>query len=456
MHIAIVGGGKIGLSLAQQLQKEGHEITLIDTKESVIEQSIGMLDVIGYVGNGASYAVLESAGIEDCELLIAVTASDEVNMLSCLTAHKLMKGGRTIARVRNPEYASHLYVLREDLGLSMSINPEHAAAAEIARILRFPSATHVELFANGRAELVSFTIPNDNVLDGMVLHKMMQKLGVKVLFCAVERDETVLIPSGNFVLSAGDTVYIMGAPKEIEKTFRLIGAHQHPVRSVMIAGGGRISYYLAEALEGRHVDVKVIEKDGTRAKELAALLPDTVILYGDASDHELLAEEGIDKVDAFVSLTGIDEGNILSAMYAQKMNVSKVIAKINNDNLVSLIRGAGLESIVSSKTVTSNLILRYVRAMSNRKEGSMISLYKLANGGAEVSEFRATEAIPFLTEVPFASVRLKKNVLVACIVRNGHAIIPHGTDSIMTGDSVLVVSRGLILRELADILEEKE
>ncbi len=457
MQIAIVGGGKIGFALAKQLQTESHEIILIDTKDKVIEQASGILDVMGYVGNGASYSVLKEAGVEHCELLIAVTATDEVNMLSCLVAHRLMKKGHTIARVRNPEYVSHLYALREDLGLSMSINPERAAAEEIARILRFPSATHVELFAGGRTELVSFTIPQGNVLDGMMLKKMSQKLALQVLFCAVERGDETFIPSGDFTMTAGDTVYMMGAPKEIENAFRQLKARHQPARSVMIAGGGRISYYLADALCNKHIAVKIIERNKERAEELAELLPDAVILQGDAADHELLAEEGIDKTDAFIALTGLDEGNILSSMYAQKVQVPKVITKINNESLISLIRGNGLQSIVSPKTVTSNQILRYVRAVGNRTENSsMISLYKLANGIAEVSEFRATAKIEALTSIPLMQMRLKKDILIACIVRDGHPLIPHGTDFIKPGDSVLVVSRDHILRELSDILEDAE
>ncbi len=453
MNITIVGGGKVGLTIARELQIEGHEITLIDTDESVIEHAGNTLDVIGYVGNGASYPILESAGVGQTDLIIAVTATDETNMLCCLLSHKLGVC-HAIARVRNPEYAEQLYILKEDLGLSMAVNPDKAAAQEIARILRFPSATHVEMFARGRVELVSFRIPHDNILHGISLRHIRTKLGVTVLICAVERDDHIMIPGGDFVLHRGDTVYLTGAPQEIEHFFRRVKLLSNPVKSVMLAGGGRLSYYLAEELCKQGFHVKMIEKDAARARYLADNLPRVMVLHGDASDHELLNEEGIADTDAFVSLTGLDEGNILSAMYAQKCGVSKVIAKVNNEGLVSLLRGNGPETIISPKAVTSSQILRYVRALDARNSDSnVLSLYRLLDGRVEVSEFCADSTDTDLINIPFRSLPLKKNILVACLVRDHKTIIPGGTDCICAGDSVLVATSGQILGKLKDILE---
>lgn len=453
MNIVIVGGGKVGSTLAVQLLAEGHALTVIDKSESVIEQLGNTLDVIGYVGNGASLPVLESVGTQSCDLMIAVTASDEINMISCMIAHRL-GAKNTVARVRNPEYSQQLYALKDDLGLSMAINPERAAADEIARILRFPSATMVELFARGRAELVSCRVQENGVLSHMRLSELQQKTGVKVLICAIERDGEVFIPSGDSEILPGDILYLTGAPTELERLFRKVKLLVNRVRSVIIVGGGRITYYLAKQLLKENVDVKIIELEQNRARELAELLPGAVVLHGDASDHELMMEEGIERQDAFVALTGLDEGNILSSLYAQYKKVGKVITKVNNDNLVALIKNSGLESIISPKLITANQILRYVRALNaGQSIDDVLSLYKIVGGLVEVLEFRAN-GDKALIGVPLKDLRLKKNILIACIVREGRAIIPGGNDCVQTKDSVLVVTADQRLNRLADILED--
>ncbi|MDO4568278.1 MAG: Trk system potassium transporter TrkA [Clostridia bacterium] len=453
MNIAIVGGGKVGASLAVQLLNEGHAITVIDRSDSVVEQLGNRLDVIGCVGNGASYDVLESAGVRTSDLLIAVTASDEVNMLCCLIAHKL-GAGRTIARVRNPEYHSQLYALKDDLGLSMSINPELEAANEIARVLRFPSATNVELFAKGRAELASFEVEAGSILDGMQLSELRHKVGVKVLVCAAEREDSVMIPAGSFVVHAGDMLYLTGAPHEMTRAFRKFGLTKDRARNVLIVGGGRITYYLANKLAAEGVRVKIVEKDAERAADLAARLPKAVVLCGDGGSHELLSEEGLDKQDAFVALTGLDEGNILSALYARRCNVSKVVAKVNNENLLALFRNSGLQSAVSPKQITANQILRYARALDAGQSSEDIqSLYKILDGRVEIIEFRAGASGSMLN-IPLRALNVRKNVLLACIVRNGRAIVPGGDDCICAGDSVLVATTGRRISKLSDILED--
>lgn len=315
MRIFIVGCGKIGQTLARELVAEAHDVTVVDTDEQVLANIANTLDVICFTGNGASFLALRDAGAESADLVVAVTESDEVNMLCCLTAHKL-GAKHTVARVRNPEYFDQLYFLKEDLGLSMVINPELTAAQEIARILRIPSAARVELFAKGRAELVSFRLPPESPILGIPLSQLPQKLGVRVLFCAVDRAGEVSIPDGAFRLCAGDRVYLTGATEEIGEAFRRMGMVSSRVRDVIIAGGGRITYYLANSLTKAGMRVKIVERNEARAEELGSLLPRCTVLCGSMADHELLLEEGLASADAFVALTGLDEGNILAAMYA--------------------------------------------------------------------------------------------------------------------------------------------
>lgn len=453
MQITLVGGGSVGVSLVGQLLSEGHDITVIDTDAKVIEQISNTYDVIGYVGNGATFDVLRSVGIESCDLLIATADSDELNLLCCLAAHKL-GAKNTIARVRNPEYAGQLYELKHDFGLSMTINPERAAAAEIARVLRFPSADSVEIFARGRAELVSCRVPKDNELIGKRLFEL-STLGITVLICAVERSGEVFIPSGGFDIREGDTLYFTGAPKEIVKAFKKAGLYLNPVKSVMIIGAETITHYLAEELGGDNFDLKIIEKDKQRAETMAKKYPKAVVLLGDASDHELLAEEGIDKTDAFVSLTGLDEGNILSALYAGSKSVGKVIAKVTSDNFFSMFKGTEIETVVSPKLVTINSILRYVRALAaSSTEGNALSLYKIVGGKVEVLEFEADSSMEELVGKPLSALKIKKNILIACIIRANKAIAPKGSDCIMAGDGVLVVCANQRINSLGDILAE--
>lgn len=454
MQIMIVGCGKVGSTLAVQLVREGHRVTVIDRSESVIEQISNTQDVIGYVGNGAVFTVLEEAGAKDADLLLAVTQSDEINLLSCLMAHKI-GAKHTIARVRDPEYANNMYRISEDLGLSMTVNPDRQAAEEIARVLRFPVATHVELFARGHVELVTSRLPEKSVLSGVPLYELPQKLGVKVLICAVERSGMFTIPSGGFTLQGGDVLYVTGAPREVAKALRKAGVIANPIRSVILGGGGRISYYLAQELLKSNLSVKIIERNKDAARNIAELLPDAVVLNGDITDHELLQEEGLGNVNAFVALTGLDEGNVLSALYAKRNNVSKVIAKVNNDGLVSLVKDAGLDSVISPKSLATNQILRYVRAReASVDHGEISGLYKIADGSIEVLEFLAGEENTNLLNIPLKDLKTKKHLLIACIVRNGKAIIPGGGDSIQAGDVVLVVTEQRHMNDLGDIMED--
>lgn len=454
MKIFIVGGGQVGSTLAKSLAREGHKITVIDSDERVVEKINSSLDVICYVGNGASFSVLQSAGIEDCDLLIALTYSDEMNLLSCLCAHKL-GAKHTVARVRNPEYTSQLYELKKDLGLSMSINPEKAAAEEIARIIRLPSASRVELFARGRVELVSCKIPKGNPLCNIMLKDMISTLGVSVLICAVDRDNGLIIPRGDFVIRGGDEIYVTGAPKQIEKFLRRIDLSADPIKELMILGGGITTKHLCEALLRKNISVKIIESDRSVAEDIAETLPSAVVLHGDSSDHDFLFEEGIKKADAFVALGDTDESNVLSALFARQCGVKKVIAKTSSERMNALTRELNIETSVSPKVVTINMILRFVRAMANSGSSeNIMTLCKIIDSRAEVVEFIAEGDIEGIEGVPLKELKLKKNLLIASIVRKGEAIVPGGNHCIMQGDSVLVVNKDHVLNSIADILED--
>ena len=454
MQIMIVGCGKMGSTLAVQLVAEGHRVTVIDRSESVIEQISNTQDVIGYVGNGAVFSVLEEAGAKDADLLLALTQSDEMNLLSCLIAHKI-GAKHTVARVRDPEYANNMYRISEDLGLSMTVNPDRQAAEEIARVLRFPAAMHVELFARGHVELVTSKLPENSHLSGIPLYELPQKLGVKVLICAVERGGTFTIPSGGFKLQGGDVLYVTGAPREVAKALRKAGVLANPIRSVIIGGGSRISFYLAQELLRSNISVKIIERSKDSAERIAELLPGAAVINGDVTDHDLMQEEGIERADAFIGLTGLDEGNVLSALYAKRHGVGKVIAKVNNDGLESLVKETALDSVISPKRVATNVILRYVRAReASADHGRIRGLYKIADGSIEVLEFNASDENKNLLNIPLKDLKTKKHLLIACLVRNGKAIIPGGADSIQAGDVVLVVTEQHRMNDLGDIMEE--
>ncbi len=454
MNIFIVGAGQVGCSLAKSLVEENHKVTLIDQNEKVLEGISNRLDVICYVGNGASFSVLQSAGIEECDLLIALTYSDEINMLSCLCAHKL-KVKHTVARVRNPEYSAQLYELKKDLGLSMAVNPEKAAAETIARIIRFPSASRVELFARGRVELVSCKVQMGNPFSGTKLKDLSVSMGVNMLICAVDRGGELIVPDGEFEIKEGDELYITGAPKEIERALRKAKMYVDPIKDLIIYGGGRTTYHLCEALSRKHVSVKIMEKDRDVAEEMANLIPNAVILHGDASDEEFLFEEGIKDADAFVALGGTDEENVLSALFAKRVGVKKIIAKTDMERMSSLVRDLDIETSVSPKTVTVNRILRFVRAIEEGEENdNIVTIYKILEGRAEIVEFLADEEIEGLTGITLKELKLKKNLLIAGIVRKNEVIIPRGGDFITVGDSVLVLTSNRILSSLADIIED--
>lgn len=452
MNIIIVGAGKVGSTLAAHLLSEGHDITIIDQNERVLTQISNTLDVIAYIGNGAAYASLSDANVEKCDLLIATTASDETNILCCLTAKKLGVKN-TVARVRNPEYYERSGFLQEGLGLSMVINPELATAQEIARILRFPSANRAEMFAGGRAEMIACRVKKDSPFEGTALCNLPSKTGVKLLVCAVERNGEALIPSGDFVPKENDILFVVGSPYELVANFKKLKLSTMRAKSVIIIGGSKIAFYLAETLGKDGVSVKIIEKNPDRAKEIGNALSHATVIIGDLANHELLLEESLEKTDAFVALTGLDESNILGAIYASHKNVKKVIAKVNNLDLIQLINENALETTISPRLITINHIIRYVRALCAGGEGGDVqAIYRLMGSKVELLEFKADSKGEYL-DIPFMDLSIKKNVLIACIIRKGKVIIPDGHSEIHYGDGVLAVTSGQRLQSLSDILE---
>ena len=450
MKIIIVGCGKVGATIAEQLNSEGHDITIIDQDASAIQAITESIDVMGMTGNGAVYPVQMEAGIQEADLLIATTNSDELNMLCCLIAKKA-GNCHTIARIRNPEYSSEIRFIREELNLSMAINPELAAAREISRLLKFPSAIKIDTFAKGRVEILKFKIPESSALHQMKVHEVMPKTGCSVLICAVERGEDVVIPNGDFALQSGDKVSIIASPSESIKFFRQVGIENNSARSVMLVGGGRISYYLAKMLRDTPIKITIIEKDYERCRMLSEELPHVSVIHGDASDQQLLQEEGIRQTDAFASLTGFDEENIMLSLYAASQSKAKLITKVNRIAFENVIGSMNLGSVIYPKLITADTILQYVRAMQNSLGSNVETLYKIVANRAEALEFRVGKESP-LIGIPLENLDLKPNLLVACINRGGRILTPRGRDSMEAGDTVIIVTTNTGLNDLKDIL----
>lgn len=451
MKIIIVGCGKVGTTLAEQLNRENHDITLIDTNEEAIQNISDSADVMGVTGNGAVYQVQMEAGIQDADLLIATTNSDELNMLCCLIAKKA-GNCHTIARIRNPEYSSEIRYIREELNLSLAINPELAAAREIARLLRFPSAIKIEPFAKGRIELLKFLIPEHSLLNDMRVMDVVNRLKSNVLICVVERGNDVVIPDGNFVMKKGDKISFIASHQESADFFKKVGVDNNIVKSAMFVGGGKLTHYLCRLLEDTKIKIKIIERDEERCRQLSELLPKAMIIHGDGTDEQLLLEEGIRQTEAFASLTGFDEENIMLSLYASSQSKAKLITKVNKIAFENVINSLNIGSLIQPKMLTAEIILQYVRAMQNSMGSSNIeTLYKIAADKAEALEFRVKEGSPILG-IPLEKLKLIDNLLVACINRGGTIITPRGKDTVEAGDTVIVVTTHTGLNDLTDIL----
>ena len=451
LHIIIVGCGKVGHTLTEQLVREGHDVTIVDVSERVIRDTTEVYDVMGIRGNGASLSVLMEAGLREADLVIAVTGSDELNLLCCTIAKKAGGELAAIARVRNPDYAEELSYLRQQLGLSMIINPELEAAREIARLLSRPQALTVSAFAKGHAELVRFKIPSGNVLCGRSIMQLDNLFRFGYLVCAVERDGSVSIPSGSFVLHEGDDITILASSRDVHCIFDSIGMRGQAVKSCMIIGGGKSSYYLAKQLLEQKLEVKIIESNRQRCEELSNLLPEALVICGDGGDEELLKEEGIGSAEAFVPLTGLDEENILLTLYAKRIPGLKTITKINRITFNDVIEGLELGSVVYPKHITAESIIAYVRARQNSIGSNVETLYHMFDNRVEAIEFHVRKDAP-VCGVPLMQLKKKDNLLIACINRGGKIIFPRGQDAIMEGDSVIIVTTHTGFGDISDIL----
>jgi len=450
MNIIIVGCGKVGATLAEHLDQEGHNVVVVDNKASVIDNVTNFLDVMGVVGSGASYSVLVDAGIEKADLLIAVTGSDELNLLCCLVAQKA-GSCHTIARVRNPIYNEEIDFIKEEMGLSMTINPELEAATEMAALINLPSAIEIDTFAKGNVELLRFQIPENSVLNNMKIMNILTDLHSKVLVCIVERDEEVFIPSGSFELRSNDIISIVASHKNAIDFFQKIGIHAERSKSIMLVGGSTLTVYLAKMLEDSDIKITIIEQNKDRCEELSNLLPNAMIINANATENNVLLEEGIETVDAFAALTNYDEENILLALYANKCSKAKVFTKITRMTYDNIVDELPLGIIINPKLVTAHRILQHVRAMENSKGSNVETLYKLIGNKVEALEFYARSNAKLLG-IPLEKLRIKPNILVCCINRNGKIIIPNGKDYIQEGDTVVIVTTNKGLNDLNDIL----
>ncbi|MCR5468312.1 MAG: Trk system potassium transporter TrkA [Lachnospiraceae bacterium] len=451
LHIIIVGCGKVGQTLVEKLSNEGHDITIVDKNGQIIKELTEQYDIMGIVGNGASYSVLMEAGVKNADLIIAVTESDELNLLCC-TVGKRVSECSAIARVRTPDYNAEVNYLKDKLGLAMIINPELEAAIEASRILYLPNALEVNSFAHGQAEMVKFQIPEGNVMDNLSIAELGQKTKSSYLICGIERDDEFFIPDGNFVTKAGDSVSFVAARSSIRNFFKEIGFATNHVRNTLIIGGGKAAYYLGKILIDMGVEVRIIESNKERCEELSILLPKATIINGDGTDQELLAEEDLAHTDSFVPLTGIDEENILLTLHAKKHSKAKVITKINRINFKDVINDLHLGSVIYPRYITAQSILAYVRAKNNSIDNNSIeTLCPMFDSRAEAIEFIVWEDTG-LTNIAFKDLSIKKNVLVAFINRNGNIIIPGGNDMLLPGDTVMIVTSHTGFNRLRDIL----
>ena len=451
LNIIIVGLGKVGGTLVEQLSKEGNDITVIDKNPAAVQSMSSIYDVMGIIGNGASYSVQMEAGIENCDLFIAVTESDELNLLCCTVA-KRVSNCSAIARVRTPDYSKEVEYLREKLGLTMIINPDLEAAKEVARILYLPTTLEVNSFAHGQAELIKFKIPEGNILVNLPISQLGKAISHKVLICAVERDGEVYIPSGNFVLEEGDIISYVANKKVAKQFLNALGFNTRQVKNTMIIGGGTSAQYLADKLIHSGVSVKIIEKDRARCEELSLLLPKAIIINGDGTDEELLKEEGIQSAESFVPLTGIDEENIMLTLFARQVSNAKVVTKINHITFKDVINNLDLGSIFYPRYITSEAIIAYARAKKNSLGSNIETLYHMFDSQVEAIEFRVQNTSK-VTNTPLMELSLKKNLLITFINRNGSIIIPSGQDSIHVGDTVMVVTTHTGFNDIMDILE---
>ena len=451
----IVGNGKVGFSLAEQLVREKYDVVIVDLREDTLRRAADALDIMSVKGNGISAATLIEAGAPDADLLVAATNSDEINMVCCLTA-KHLGAKYAIARIRNPEYNLGLHELKKNMGIDMVINPENATAVEISRLLRFPSAANIETFCRGRVELMGFRLQEGDFLVNQPLHALSAQVKqLSLLVCAVDRDGEVTIPNGSFVPQVGDKLYLIGRPTSLDQFFRLLGRYSPKVKTVFIVGGGKISVYLTAILEKMKMRVKIVELSEKRCRLVSEMMPRTTVICGDGTDQELLESERMSAADAFVALTDRDEDNLIISLYAMQQGMHKVVTKCNRQNYTGIARAVGLDSVISPKLITAAQILQLVRGMQNSQGSVMNTLYRIADGKTEAMEFTVGPSTRHLN-VPLRDLHLHKGILIAVIMRDGEIIIPEGSSCIQEGDSVIIISRDRPIQDLNDIYAEEE
>ncbi len=451
MNIIVVGCGKVGTKLVEKLSLEQeHNITVIDLKHSTVQSMVNQYDTMGVVGSGISHDTLIEAGISEADILIAITGSDELNLLTCLMAKKL-GNCKTVARVRQPEYSKEIHHIREELGLAMIINPEQAAANEIARILRFPSAVQIDTFSKGKIEILKFRIPEDSILSGMVIKELSPKLNCDILVCGVERNEEAFIPDGNFRLESGDYVSILCSIASSSYFFKKIGLKTNSVKDTIIVGGGTTAYYLANQLLQTGIAVKIIEQNLDRCEELCKLLPKATIINADGSDSNTLMEEGLSSTESFVALTNMDEENVMITLFAKSKSNGKLVTKINRIEYNEVISNLDLDTLIYPKNITAEYIVRFVRAKNKSRGSNIETMHLILGGKAEALEFKIKENSP-ISITSIENLTLKKNTLIACIHRNGQILIPRGRDIIQKDDIVIVVTTETGFNSIEDIL----
>ncbi len=451
MNIVIVGDGKVGATLAEQLSYEEHNVVVIDRNPKVIEQLVNAYDVMGICGNGASYDVQIEAGVENARLFIAATSSDELNILSCLMAKKI-GAHHTIARVRNPDYLKQLSFIKDELGLSMIVNPEFDAANEIAKVLRYPSATNIDSFAKGHVDLAEIKLSADCPLCNKQIMDIFSSFKTKVLICAVQRGNEVYIPRGDFILQSGDKIHITATRNALISFMKEAKIYKHRTKNIMIIGGGKMGYYLARQLsETGGYNIKILEIDEKRCEHLCTILPNVDIINADGTDRNTLHEQGIENLDAFVALTTIDEENIITSMYAASLGIQKTVAKVNRVS-DKVLESIGMDSAFSSKTIAANRILGYVRALENSGESSVQTLYKLVGDRVEALEFTISDDLEEIG-IPLKNLRLQDDTLIGAIIRKNEVIFPNGNDTIESGDSVIVVSKIKSISNIGEIFK---
>lgn len=451
MKIIIVGCGKVGQKLTEKLSQEKvHDITVVDLHYDIVQKLTNQYDVMGVCGSSTDLDILTEAGIESADILISVTGSDELNLLTCFIAKKI-GGCQTIARVGKPEYVKQVHLFKEDLGLEMIINPDLTAAHAIARILYFPTAIQIDTFSKGRVEILKFQIPENSVLDNLKVMDIRSSLGCDILVCGVERGDDAFIPGGNFVLKSGDAISIVSSVQNASQFFKKINIRTNSVKSTIIVGGGPIAFYLANRLLKTGIDVKIIEKKPERCDLLCQLLPKATVINGDGTERQLLLEAGLERMESFVALTNIDEENVLLSLFAKSKSDAKLITKVNRIEYDDVVNGLGLGTIIYPKDLSAENIVKFVRAKNNSIGSNIETMHLILDGKAEALEFRIAENSP-VSGITLEQLDLKGNTLIACINRSGQIITPRGSDTILPGDNVIVVTTNKGFTDIQDIL----